>query len=188
MMVFDESIDVYVNNVSQNKIDTTKLPNHRDDHGNCVRLFPHSALKTNTIFEVVKAAGGHTAWSDKHPAYDLVNGPSGKGVDDLYTPEITNVGGLDNTHSVVCTVENDSLKVKGIINEIRGLKHDGTPGPGVPEVLGMNFQAVSVGQKLSMDNFDKSCVDDTDPEINQQPGGYTDGAGDSDRSPRLRPR
>ena len=54
-------------------------------------MFPHNAIKTNTIFEVVKASGGRTAWADKHPAYDLVNGPSGKGVDDLYTPEITNV-------------------------------------------------------------------------------------------------
>jgi hypothetical protein len=41
----------------------------------------------------------------------------------------------------------------------------------------MNFQAVSVGQKLAIDNYDNSCVDDTDPKINQQPGGYTDGAG-----------
>jgi hypothetical protein len=177
MMVFDESIDVYVNNVSQNVIDPTKLARIRDTHGNCVALYPHSALRTNTIFEVVKAAGGHTAWADKHPAYDLVNGPSGHGVDDLYTPEITNVGGVDNTHSVVCTVENDQLKVTGIINEIHGLKHDGTPGPGVPEVFGMNFQAVSVGQKLSVGNYDNSCVGDTDPSINQQPGGYTDGEG-----------
>jgi hypothetical protein len=112
MMVFDESIDQYNSqNVSLNVIDPTKLPNHLDAHGNCVRLWPHSALRTNTIFEVVKAAGGRTAWEDKHPAYDLVNGPSGNGVDDLYTPEITNVNGLDNTHSVVCTVMNDQLKV-----------------------------------------------------------------------------
>jgi arylsulfatase A-like enzyme len=41
----------------------------------------------------------------------------------------------------------------------------------------MNFQAVSVGQKLAKDNFDNSCADDTDPNINQQPGGYTEGAG-----------
>ena len=53
-------------------------------------MFPHNAIRTNTIFEVVKSKGGHTAWADKHPAYDLVNGPSGNGVEDLYTPEITN--------------------------------------------------------------------------------------------------
>ena len=109
MMVFDESIDKYINGVSQNQIDPTKLPNHIVN-GKCVRMFPHNAMRSNTIFEVVKAAGGHTAWEDKHPAYDLVNGPSGTGVDDLYTPEITNVNGLDNAHSVVCTVLNDQLK------------------------------------------------------------------------------
>jgi type I phosphodiesterase/nucleotide pyrophosphatase len=177
MQVFDESIDKYSGNppVSLNIIDPTTLPNHLDENGKCVRLFPHSAMKSNTIFEVVKAKGGHTAWADKHPAYDLVNGPSGKGVDDLYTPEITNVSGLDNTVSVVCTVNNDALKVQGILNEIKGLKHDGTTGPGVPAVFGMNFQAVSVGQKLAKDNSDGSCAADT--MFTGQPGGYTDGAG-----------
>ena len=131
MMVFDESVDKYdAHNVSLNVIDPTKLPRHREN-GACVPLWPHAALRTNTIFEVVRDAGGHTAWEDKHPAYDLVNGPSGNGVEDLSTPEVTNVGGLDNTHSVVCTVQNDQLKVQGIINEIHGLRHDGTAGPGV---------------------------------------------------------
>jgi hypothetical protein len=177
MMVFDESIDKYnAQNVSLNVIDPAKLPRHRDENGNCVALWPHAALRTNTIFEVVRDAGGHTAWEDKHPAYDLVNGPSGTGVEDLYTPEITNVGGLDNTHSVVCTVQNDQLKVQGIINEIHGLRHDGTAGPGVPAVFGMNFQAVSVGEKLATDNFDSSCAADNGS-LNGQPGGYTDGSG-----------
>lgn len=174
MMVYDESIDLYVNGVSQNVIDPTKLPRFRDKFGNCLAMYPHNAIRTNTIFEVVKARGGHTAWADKHPAYDLVNGPSGKGVDDLYTPEITNVGGVDNTHSIVCTVQNDQLKVQGIINEINGLTHDGKPGPGVPVVFGMNFQGVSVGQKIVGDNFDNTCPND---QFTGQTGGYLDGSG-----------
>jgi len=157
-------------------IDPARLP-RRLANGNCVPVFPHDAIKSNTIFEIVKAAGGHTAWADKHPAYDLVNGPSGHGVDDLYTPEITNAPGFDATVSVVCTVENDQKKVQAILNEIHGLRHDGTPGPGVPVVFGMNFQAVSVGQKLAKDNSDGSCTDDVDPKLNGQPGGYKDGAG-----------
>src|SRR2546422_1304577 len=174
MMVFDESIDLYnSSNVSLNVIDPTKLPRILDAHGNCVPLFPHSALRTNTIFEVVKSAGGHTAWADKHPAYDLVNGPSGTGVDDLYTPEITNVNGFDATVSVVCTAQNDQLKVNAIINEIHGLRHDGSPGPGVPAVLGMNFQAGGVGQKLGSDNFDGSC--NKDP-LSGKPGGLLGGS------------
>src|SRR5438128_3070403 len=175
-MIFDESTDKYTSgNVSLNVLDPATLPNHIDANGKCVRLFPHNAIRSNTIFEVVRASGGHTAWADKHPAYDLVNGPSGKGVQDLYTPEITNVNGLDNTVSVVCTAANDQLKVAAILNEIKGLKHDGTPGPGVPAVFGMNFQEVSVGQKLAKDNFDGSCAADTT--FTGRPGGYKDGAG-----------
>jgi arylsulfatase A-like enzyme len=40
----------------------------------------------------------------------------------------------------------------------------------------MNFQAVSVGQKLAKDNSDGSCTDDNGP-LNGQPGGYLDGSG-----------
>lgn len=181
MQVFDETIDKYTGNppVSLNVIDPATLPRYINEDGKCAPKYPHNAIRTNTIFEVVKSSGSgrRTAWADKHPAYDLVNGPSGKGVDDLYTPEITNNNGFDATGSVVCTVQNDQLKVQAIINEIHGLNHDGTSHPGVPAVFGMNFQAVSVGQKLEKDNKDGSCTIDTDSTINGQPGGYLDGAG-----------
>jgi hypothetical protein len=98
-------------------------------------------------------------------------------VSDLYTPEITNVDGFDATPSVVCTAQNDQKKVAAILNQIRGRNHDGTRSPGIPTVFGMNFQAVSVGQKLAKDNFDGSCAGDTDPKVNGQPGGYKDGSG-----------
>jgi hypothetical protein len=176
MQVFDESIDQYTGNppVSLNKIDPAALPRYINEDGQCAPKFPHNALRTNTIFEVVKAAGGVTAWADKHPAYDLVNGPSGKGVDDLYTPELTNAGGFDNTVSVVCTVNNDSLKVNAVLHEINGLRDDGKTPLGTPTVLGMNFQAVSVGQKLAIDNAAGGCPNDP---FTGKPGGYTDGAG-----------
>jgi hypothetical protein len=180
--VYDESVDQYTGNppnqVSLNKINPAALPRYFNEDGQCAPKFPHTALRTNTIFEAVKAAGGVTAWADKHPTYDLVNGPSGKGVDDLYTPEVTNFNGFDNTISVVCTVMNDNLKVQGIISQIHGKHHDGTPGLGVPEVFGMNFQGVSVGQKLAKDNSaTPGCAADTNPKINGQPGGYKDGSG-----------
>ena len=177
MQVFDESIDKYSGTppVSQDVIDPNALPNYIDSNGKCVRFYPHNAMRANTVFEVVRAAGGHTAWADKHPAYDIANGPSGKGVEDLYTPELTNFGGFDNTVSVVCTSQNDQLKVNAILNEIKGLRHDGTPGPGVPTVFGMNFQEVSVGQKLEKDNnATPPCAGDS---FTGQAGGYTDGAG-----------
>lgn len=175
-MVFDESIDAYnAANVSQNVIDPATLPRYRDNHGDCLPLFPHNAIRSNTVFEVVKASGGRTAWADKHPAYELVNGPSGHGVDDLFTPEITNVNGFDATFSVVCTFQNDVTKVNAILNEIYGLTHSGAPGAGVPALFGMNFQAVSVGQKLAKDNRDGSCFSDT--LFTGQKGGYLDADG-----------
>jgi hypothetical protein len=178
MQVFDESIDVYdAQGVSENRIDPTKLPNYVNGEGHCVRFWPHNAMQSNTIFEVVKSEHGRTAWADKHPAYDIANGPSGQGVDDLFTPEVTNTPGLDNTVSVVCTVMNDERKVKAILNEIHGLNHDGKPGKGTPAVFGMNFQGVSVGQKLEVDNKDGLCKADTDPTLNGHPGGYLDGLG-----------
>jgi arylsulfatase A-like enzyme len=66
------------------------------------------------------------------------------------------------------------LKVNAILNEIKGLRDNGTPLGGTPTVLGMNFQGVSVGQKLSTDNSAKGCPND---QFTGQLGGYTDGAG-----------
>ncbi len=69
---------------------------------------------------MIKRGGGRTAWSDKHPAYDFVNGPSGTGVDDLFTPEVRSFRGLKNTELY------DDLKVAAILNEINGRDHTGT--------------------------------------------------------------
>ena len=40
----------------------------------------------NTIYELVHASGKQTAYTDKHPAYDMVRGPSGKGLSVGYFP------------------------------------------------------------------------------------------------------
>jgi predicted AlkP superfamily pyrophosphatase or phosphodiesterase len=143
-VLFDETIDKDMNAIDGGGgINPDMLPR---DPVTKKPVYPHDFLKVNTIFEVVKAAGKHTAWSDKHLAYDLLNGPSGKGVEDLYTPEIAANG--DATKSISTTEANDDLKVKAIQNEIDGKNHDGTASAPVPALFGMNFQAVSVAQKL----------------------------------------
>lgn len=58
-------------------IDPAQLP---VDPATCKPVYPHQYLKVNTIFEVARSAGLRTAWSDKHPAYEILNGPSGGGV------------------------------------------------------------------------------------------------------------
>ncbi len=151
-VVYDESIDIKTDAIDGGGgIDEAKLP--RDPANGCKPVYPHSFLRVNTIFEVVKAAGLRTAWSDKHPAYELVNGPSGKGVDDLFVPEINSND--DITAKAANAAIYDDTKVAAILNEIAGKTHDGKEGAGVPAVFGMNFQAVSVGEKTAGYTDDK---------------------------------
>jgi hypothetical protein len=162
-------------------IDPNKLPHDK----NCKPVYPWNFVRTNTIFGVVHAADGYTAWSDKHPAYSSVNGPgNGTNVDDYYAPEINSVvvplsvttpEGLkcspipdpSQTGAYVDSFQNiqcyDTLKVNAIVNEIDGNTHNGKYTAPVPNILGMNFQAVSVGQKLIEANVGK--------------GGYLDATG-----------
>ena len=136
------------------QIDLTKLP-LSNASGTCQPVLPHQFIRVNTLFEVVRAHGGYTAWADKHPAYEILNGPSGTGVNDLFTPEIDSlipVAGnttKSNTASFTATRNNDEIKVQAILNEIDGRDSTGAKQAPVPTVFGMNFQAVSVGQKLA---------------------------------------
>src|SRR5437899_1213012 len=45
-MIFDESVDLYKGNVSQDVLNPDSLPRYIDGSGNCVPLFPHQALRT----------------------------------------------------------------------------------------------------------------------------------------------
>jgi hypothetical protein len=131
-------------------IDPAKLP---VDPITCQPVYPQNYLKVNTVFEVLGAAGRRTAWSDKHPTYSILNGPSGNGIPDLFTPEINsnapNVGDSNDwTTDNALTMQYDSYKVSAVLNEINGFDHSGATYLGTPALLGMNFQTVSTAQKL----------------------------------------
>ncbi|MDR2987275.1 MAG: alkaline phosphatase family protein [Nocardiopsaceae bacterium] len=119
----------------------------------CKPIIPSKYIKVNTIFEVARQHGLRTAWSDKHPAYQILSGPSGTGVQDFFTPEINSpaIGfpaGEDWTGDNAATMEYDSFKVQAVLNEIDGFNHSRTQHVGVPAIFGMNFQTVSTAQKL----------------------------------------
>lgn len=161
----------------------------------CAPVYPWNFIRTNTIYGVIHAAGGYTAWSDKHAVYAAVSGPTGtatpSNVDDYYSPEVNSnqtplpsnvvtagtnfhcdqiqpsgsasVAGNDWTTDFQAIQCYDQLKVNAVVNWINGKTHLATGSAPVPTIFGMNFQAVSVGQKL-IENGVK--------------GGYTDAAGD----------
>ena len=169
-----------------NSIDHDRLP--RDPANGCRPVLPWQFVRVNSIFSVIHQAGGYTAWSDKHPAYSSVaSGVGPTALNDFYSPEInSNVIGLPGVTTptgVACasvldpgsditawtnSFQNiqcyDTLKVDAILHEIDGWNHLGTMKTQVPTIFGMNFQAVSVGQKLN----EKS---------NGVRGGYMDAAG-----------
>ncbi|MEO6148139.1 MAG: alkaline phosphatase family protein, partial [Sulfuriferula sp.] len=152
-VVYDESMDGPGAEVGKPVLKPSLLP--LDPNG-CIPVYPHSYLRVNTVFEVIRQAGGHTAWIDKHPVYEILNGPSGQGVEDLYTPEIgSNFEGLEDRHgdkitaSITRTERYDQSKVSALINEIDGFRHDGKTAAPVPMMFGLNLQAVNVGQKLA---------------------------------------
>lgn len=131
-------------------INASKLP---VDPKTCKPVYPHSYLKVNTVFEVARSAGLRTAWSDKHAAYEILNGPSGAGVQDLFTPEINSdalgyPAGNDWTKDNQATEQYDGYKVKAVLNEIDGYDHSRTHKVGTPAIFGLNFQSVSTAQKL----------------------------------------
>jgi hypothetical protein len=168
-------------------INPARLPRDK----NCNPVFPWNFVRTNTIFGVIHAAGGYTAWSDKHPSYLSVSGPgNGNNVDDYYAPEVNSavvalpvstpegvscspiadplqVGSYtDSFINIKCY---DTLKVHAVLNEIDGKTHNGKSPAPVPNILGMNFQAVSVGQKLIEYNDTLGTIVGT--------GGYVDSIG-----------
>ena len=174
---FDEGIDIDQTQLNGGapsgvdggtaSIDYRRL--ERDPAQGCAPVYPWNFIRTNTIFGVVHAAGGYTAWSDKHPAYAVVSGPGdGTNVNDYYSPEINsipvnlpNVPGCnplpdqaavsssnawtDSFANIQCY---DQLKVNAILNEINGETHNGLTSAPRPALFGMNFQVVSVGEKL----------------------------------------
>ena len=160
----------------------------RDPNNGCNPVWPWDFVRANSIFSVIHQAGGYAAWSDKHPAYiSVASGLGPEALDDFYGPEInsTVIGlpGVTTPLGVSCaTIRDpgsdltawtnsfqniqcyDTLKVDAILNEINGKNHLGTKNTQVPTIFGMNFQALSVGQKL----IEKS---------NGMTGGYLDAAG-----------
>jgi hypothetical protein len=174
---FDEEIDYNYLKLDSGKpngssgingINPDYLP--RDPKNSCAPVYPHNYIRDNTIFNVVKDnyPGGYTAWSDKHPSYDFTNGPSGNGVDDLWSPEINSIpvpiptvqgcdplpdpGAATSSNAWTDSFQNircyDQFKVQAVLNWIDGKTHDGSATAPVPTVFGMNFQSVSVGEKL----------------------------------------
>lgn len=126
-------------------IDPSHLPLWIKD-GKCVPQYPHSRLRVNTAFEVIRSKGLETAYTDKHPAYDIVRGPSGTGLSTGYFPEIEAIP----ASNVSATIAYDKLHVGAWLDWLDAKVPEHSEGSlsGVPSFFAGNLQAVNVGQKV----------------------------------------
>lgn len=184
-------------------IDPTQLP-YAMQNGKCSPVAPNDFLRTNSVYSVAHQAGVRTAWADKHPVYNAEVAGHGtpNSVDDPFNTEINadvvppaltdtrgntvhfplpNPTGDPNGYFITDKVENtaayDQIKVDGILNQIDGRDSGNTKNVGTPGIFGMNFQTVSVGQKLV--DPQQSCARSNnapgcDPKY--VPGGYEPGS------------
>jgi hypothetical protein len=143
----------------------------RDPQAGCAPIFPWNFIRVNTIFGVVHAARGYTAWIDKHASYSFVAGPGGTSLNDYFSPEVDStviaLPGVTTSLGTSCATipdQNadltswtnsfaniqcyDALKVGALINQIGGKTHNGAPAQ-VPALFGMNFQALYIGQSVN---------------------------------------
>lgn len=194
--------EVGTRTIMNESIDPAQLP-YASQNGTCSPVMPNDFLRTNSIFSVAHAAGLRTAWADKHPAADQESAGHGtpNAIDDMFMTEINadivppqltdtrgrtvtfplpnptgNPNGFFITDSVGNTESYDQIKVDAILNQIDGLTSTGNQNVGTPAIFGMNFQTVSVAQKL-VDPI-LSCVrSDNAPgcDPNYVPGGYEPG-------------
>ena len=134
-----------------------KLP--RDPADGCAtHVYPHHFPRMNNIFELIKAGQGRTAWSDKHPAYEFVNGPSGAGADDLYTPEITTAGASGN-RSRYRIVPKGSSVVSWKSQLSPGNRCSTAPRASLLAASGLNFVGNVEGRDLMSDAVDVVVTD-----------------------------
>ena len=172
-------------------------------NGVCTPVAPNDYNRTNSVMSIAHAAGMYTAWADKHPGVNAEI--AGKGtpntVDDPFNTEINadiiptttvdtrgntvtfplpnptgDPNGFFITDKVGNTEAYDQIKVDAILNQIDGWNSMGTAKTSVPNIFGMNFQTVSVGEKLVDPQL--SCARSgnapgCDPSY--QPGGYEPG-------------
>ena len=155
------------------------------DPETCKPIQPWDYLRDNTIFQVIQKAGMRTAWSDKHEVYTSFEGPgsNGQSIDDFFGPEIDSQAvepdgtpypsDTDWAHDDAATKQYDGYKVQAVINEINGYPHSGPNATGsnkvgTPAILGMNFQTVSVAEK----------VDSADTLVKNPDGTYSESPSD----------
>lgn len=103
----------------------------------CGALQAHRLVRVNSIFDIVHAAGGRTVWADANAVYaDLLRGPSGTALDDVFTP----AGALEEKDRISGAEERDSECVDAMMRWIGA-------GSNVPQLSGLSLVGLDAAQR-----------------------------------------
>ena len=162
-------------NFDASSIDPTKLP--IDPTTNQV-VYPNQFLQVNTkvttIFDVAHQAGLYTAFSDKHPAYQIANGDNPQAINDLYTPEI------NSTTALQINGTKETVNANALLNDTT------QPAQGLAIAPGYSASIFAAGPSGATQP-DSITVDGLNVFVGYQNGAATDGSSGSSTIAQFTP-
>ncbi len=158
-------------NFDASSIDPSKLPINPTTNQ---VVYPNQFLKVNTIFDVAHQAGLYTAFSDKHPAYQIADGSNPSAINDLYTPEI------NSTTALLDNATGETVNANALLNDTTLPAQGLTIEPGYSASI---FAAPPSGATQP----DSITVDGLNVFVGYQNGASTDGSSGSSTIARFTP-
>jgi hypothetical protein len=158
-------------NFDASSIDPTQLP--IDPTTNQV-VYPNQFLQTNTIFDVAHNAGLYTAFSDKHPAYQIANGPNPNAINDFYAPEI------NSTTALQINGTNQTVNANSLLNDLTPAAQGVSITPGYTASVFATGPAGATGP-------DSITVDGLNVYVGYNNGAATDGSSGSSTIAQFNP-
>jgi len=150
-------------NFDASSIDPSKLPINPTTNQ---VVYPNQFLQVNTIFDVAHQAGLYTAYSDKHPAYQIADGSDPTAINDLYTPEI------NSTTALQINGTNETVNANALLNDTT------MPSQGLSIAPGYTASIFAAGPSGATQP-DSITVDGLNVFVGYQNGAATDGSSGS---------
>ena len=158
-------------NFDASSIDPSKLP---IDPTTSQVVYPNQFLQVNTIFDVAHQAGLYTAFSDKHPAYQIAAGSDPAAINDLYTPEI------NSTTALQINGTNETVNANALLNDTT------MPAQGLSIAPGYTASIFAAGPSGAAQP-DSITVDGLNVYVGYQNGAATDGSSGSSTIAQFTP-
>jgi arylsulfatase A-like enzyme len=150
-------------NFDASSIDPSKLP---IDPTTQQVVYPNQFLQVNTIFDIAHQAGLYTAFSDKHPAYQIADGNNPQAINDLYTPEI------NSTTALLDNATGKTVNANALLNDTT------QPAQGLSIAPGYNASVFAAGPRGATQP-DSIVVDGLNVYVGYQNGAAKDGSSGS---------